>query len=165
MYTSTPPRAPRSTGGRRTTSSSRSTGSAGASSWRSSASAASTRRASSSTRSSSARSSRRRPTAPSSTGTGFSDEDDRSTGSARTQPEVEKPSCEGSQTTRSCQRNRKFPGSDGVRKHCTKFRRGCVRRREAEAGRPHCRRDERPKRGPHHNALRAVSRIPSAKNS
>ena len=33
-----------------------------------------------------------------------------------------------------------------------------------KAGRSHCRRDERPKRGPHHDALRAVSRIPSAKN-
>ena len=33
-----------------------------------------------------------------------------------------------------------------------------------KAGRPHCRRDERPKRGPHHDALWTVSRIPSAKN-
>ena len=52
-----------------------------------------------------------------------------------------------------------------VREHCTKLRRGCARRREAEAGQSPCRRDERPVRGPHHDALRAVSRIPSAKNS
>ena len=31
---------------------------------------------------------------------------------------------------------------------------------KAEAGRPHCRRDERPTRGPHRDASRAVSRIP-----
>ena len=38
----------------------------------------------------------------------------------------QKPSCEGCPTTRSCQRDRKFPGGDGVREHCAKFRRGRV---------------------------------------
>ena len=66
---------------------------------------------------------------------------------------------------RRCQRNRKFPISDGQREHCTKLRRSCAHRRKAEAGRSPCRRDERPKRGPHRDTLRAVSRIPSAKNS
>ena len=38
----------------------------------------------------------------------------------------------GQTTTRICQRNRKFPRSDGVREHCAKFRRGRARRREAQ---------------------------------
>ena len=49
--------------------------------------------------------------------------------------------------------------------HLFPARRGCARRREAQARRSPCRRDERPKRGPHRDASRAVSRIPSAKNS
>ena len=34
-----------------------------------------------------------------------------------------------------------------------------------EDGKSTCRRDSRPRRGPHQNASRTVSRIPSAKNS
>ena len=37
--------------------------------------------------------------------------------------------------------------------------------REAEAGQSPCRRDERPKRATHHDALRSVSRIPSVESA
>ena len=66
---------------------------------------------------------------------------------------------------RHCQSNRKFLSSSGVGWNCTYFRRGCARRREAEARRSPCRRDERPKRGPHRGAFRAVSRIPSGESA
>lgn len=48
---------------------------------------------------------------------------------------------------------------------CEHFQTKSVRRVSAEDGKSPRRRDSRPKRGPHHDVFRTVSRIPSAKNS